>query len=101
MMSTMKDIDWTDAQIDALLELDGRGQRRGPAEVLVDERPRVERECLCPNNHEPGADGFIVTAPSCAFHGFEARILAARPVTIDSEPVMRPERDRPSGPRKK
>jgi len=78
----------TAAQIDAGLALDGLGQRRVPpeelAEIRRDARPLVERQCICPNQHKPDAQGFIITSPSCSFHGLEARIKAM-PVPMGEE----------------
>ena len=79
----MNVLDWTMAQLDAGLELDGLGTRRLTPAELAGQRPQVERECLCRNHHEP-LDGFIYTSPACSFHGYEARIKAM-PAPMDED----------------
>ena len=76
--------DFTDAQIDALIALEGHGERRVPAEEL---RPLVERECICTNHHQPDAMGFIWTSPACGFHGLEARVRAIPPPIDENAPL--------------
>ena len=34
----------------------------------IDARPLVQRECICPNHHNP-VDGIVVSSPACLEHG--------------------------------
>lgn len=69
------------AQLKASLELDGLGHTLLDEEetkrLKVDLRPIVQRGCICPpnhegNRHEPTAQGFLITSPSCEVHGFHS-----------------------------
>jgi hypothetical protein len=64
----MTTIRWTEAQIEAMIELGG-----APPEPVQQPRPVVARGCICPNQHQPDSDGLIVTQPSCMIHGCRSR----------------------------
>ena len=64
---------WTEAQIEAALELDGLGHKLATPEKQ--ELRAVSQGCICPNNHEPDKDGFIVTSPSCLLHGCRTQFI--------------------------
>ena len=70
--------DWSDAQIEAMLELEGLGQR---IVTPVEQRdsPLVKRGCICPNGHQPDKNGLVVTSPSCELHGYHYSKLMLEP----------------------
>lgn len=66
----------TDEEIDAVLEAWGTPltpENVNDANFGVGVRPVVEKGCICPNGHEPDAQGLIFTSPSCIEHGCRTR----------------------------
>ena len=74
---------WTEAQLEALLELEGDGSQRllTPAELREmqeQDRPAVTKGCICPHNHEPftvNGETIICTSPQCQLHGCRSRFI--------------------------
>ena len=71
---------WSEAQIEAALELDGLGQHiLSPdelAEMHKQDALAVRKGCICVNQHEPDENGLIFTSPSCELHGCRTRYIA-------------------------
>jgi len=79
---------WSEAQIEAMLELDGLGQRIVSPDELAEmheqDAPAVKRGCICPNGHKPDESGLIFTSPSCELHGCRSRFVVMSRLTQGS-----------------
>ena len=47
-------------------------------------RPVVATQCICPNNHEPAAQGLLIASTSCQLHGCRSRFVPVSRLTQQS-----------------
>lgn len=68
---------WSEAQIDAVVEYD-------VPEPMPAHQATVRTGCICPNGHQPDANGFVITSPSCQDHGCRSRFIPMTRMTQQS-----------------